>query len=79
MRLFRLYSGDDQQSHLEELKISFAPGQFAEKAPLQRATGVIFTRMASHRRPRFSPTLWHKYPPIVFETRTPGWTPVGLN
>ena len=46
MRLFRLYSGDDQQSHLEELKISFAPGQFAEQTPLQPATGVIFTRMA---------------------------------
>jgi hypothetical protein len=46
MRLFRLYSGDDQQSHLEELKMPFAPGQLAEQTPLQPATGVIFTRMA---------------------------------
>src|SRR6516165_2351844 len=27
MRLFRLYSGDDQQSHIEELKMQFTPGQ----------------------------------------------------
>ncbi|MBV8054349.1 MAG: hypothetical protein JO071_03820 [Deltaproteobacteria bacterium] len=47
MRLFRLYSGDDQQSHLEELKMAFTPGQLAEQTPLQPATGVIFTRMAA--------------------------------
>ena len=46
MRLFRLYSGDDQRSHLEELKMPFGAGQIAEQTPLQRATGVIFTRMA---------------------------------
>jgi hypothetical protein len=36
MRLFRLYSGDDQQSHLKELKMAFAPGQLAEQTPLNR-------------------------------------------
>ncbi len=46
MRICRLYTGDDQQSHLEELKVKFAPGQLAEQTPLQPATGVIFTRMA---------------------------------
>jgi len=45
MRLCRLYSGDDQQSHLEELKMPFAPGKVAEQTLLQPATGVIFTRM----------------------------------
>ena len=42
MRLFRLYIGDDQQSHLAELKMLFAPGQFAEQTPRQPATGAIF-------------------------------------
>jgi hypothetical protein len=37
MRLLRLYSGDNQQSHLEELKMPFTPGQFAERTPLQPA------------------------------------------
>src|SRR5215475_2035389 len=46
MRLFRLYTGADDQSHLEELSMLFAPGQIAEQTPLQRATGVMFTRMA---------------------------------
>jgi hypothetical protein len=45
MRLFRLYTGDDQQSHLEELNMAFAPGPLAEQTAVQPATGVIFTRM----------------------------------
>jgi hypothetical protein len=44
MPLFRLYSGDDKQSHLEELKMPFAPGPLAEPTPLQPATGVIYSR-----------------------------------
>jgi hypothetical protein len=40
MRLFRLYIGDDQQSHLEELKMVFAPRQRAEQTPLQPASAL---------------------------------------
>jgi hypothetical protein len=46
MRLFRLFTGDDQQSHLEELKMAFTSGQIAEQTSMQPAAGVIFTRMA---------------------------------
>lgn len=46
MRLFRLYSGQDGQSHVEELKIPFAPDGMTERAPTQAASGVIFSRMA---------------------------------
>jgi quercetin dioxygenase-like cupin family protein len=46
MRLFRLYSGKDGQSHLEELKLPFAVEGIAERAPMQAAVGVLFSRMA---------------------------------
>ena len=38
MRIFRLYSGDDQQSHLEELKMSVAP---AGANPTMMRTGRV--------------------------------------
>jgi hypothetical protein len=38
MRLFRLYSGSDGQSHLEEISLSFKPAQFAEVSPTQAAS-----------------------------------------
>ena len=31
MPIFRLYSGSDGQSHLEELSFSFMPGEVAEQ------------------------------------------------
>jgi hypothetical protein len=31
MRLFRLYTGADGQSHLEPISLKFVPGQFAEQ------------------------------------------------
>jgi len=45
MRLFRLFSGSDGQSHMEEIALSFAPGQFAEQSPVQPAASVSFSRM----------------------------------
>jgi quercetin dioxygenase-like cupin family protein len=73
MGLFRMYSGDDQQSHLEELKIGFAPGQFAEQASLQPATGVIFTRVASGA---FSD--WHNAPRRQYVITLAGAVEIGL-
>jgi hypothetical protein len=49
MRLFRLYSGSDGQSHLEEIALSFSPGQFAEQSPMQPAAGISFSRMTPAR------------------------------
>src|SRR5467141_1774008 len=74
MRLFRLYSGDDRQSHLEELKMPFAPGQLAEQTPLQPATGVIFTRMASGTF-----VDWHNAPRRQYVITLAGAIEIGLS
>jgi quercetin dioxygenase-like cupin family protein len=73
MRLFRLYSGADQQSHLEELKIPFAPGQLAEQAPMQGASGVIFTRMAPGAF-----MDWHNAPRRQYVITLQGAVEIGL-
>jgi hypothetical protein len=46
MRLFRLYIGDDQQSHLAELKMPFAPGSSPNKRRGNRQRARYFTQMA---------------------------------
>ena len=57
MPIFRLYSGSDGQSHLEELSFSFMPGDIAEQSPTQAASGISFSRI----KPRtFSD--WHNAP-----------------
>ena len=73
MRLFRLYTGDDQQSHLEELKMAFTPGQLAEQTALQPATGVIFTRMAPGA---FAD--WHNAPRRQYVITLAGGVEIGL-
>jgi quercetin dioxygenase-like cupin family protein len=45
MPLFRLYSGNDGQSHLEEMSLSFTPGQMAEQTPTQAVSGISFSRI----------------------------------
>jgi quercetin dioxygenase-like cupin family protein len=74
MRLFRLYSGDDEQSHLEELNMPFAPGQFAEQTALQPATGVIFTRMAPAAF-----VDWHNAPRRQYVITLAGGVEIGLS
>jgi hypothetical protein len=73
MRLFRLFSGEDQQSHLEELKMAFAPAQLAEQTPLQPATGVIFTRMA-----RGAFVDWYNAPRHQYVITLAGGVEIGL-
>ncbi|MGA2410520.1 MAG: hypothetical protein ABSG46_09060 [Candidatus Binataceae bacterium] len=73
MRIFRLYSGDDQQSHLEELKMSFTQGQFAEQTALQPASGVIFTRMAPGAF-----VDWHNAPRRQYVITLAGGVEIGL-
>ncbi|HTT76741.1 MAG TPA: hypothetical protein VMF50_12280 [Candidatus Binataceae bacterium] len=73
MRLYRLYTGGDQQSHLEELKLSFAAAQLAEHTPLQPATGVMFTRMAPGT---FAD--WHNAPRRQYVITLAGGVEIGL-
>jgi quercetin dioxygenase-like cupin family protein len=73
MRLFRLYTGDDKQSHLEEIKLSFTPGQFAEQTQLQPANGVIFTRMAPGAF-----VDWHNAPRHQYVITLQGGVEIGL-
>ncbi len=73
MRLFRLYSGEDQQSHLEELKMTFGGGQFAEQTQMQPASGVIFTRMAPGAF-----VDWHNAPRRQYVITLQGAVEIGL-
>jgi quercetin dioxygenase-like cupin family protein len=73
MRLYRLYSGEDQQSHLEELKMSFTPGPIADQTALQPATGVIFTRMAPGAF-----VDWHNAPRRQYVITLAGGVEIGL-
>lgn len=46
-RIIRVYTGDDGQSHLEEVSLSLRPfvdteGAYGEGTPLQTATGITF-------------------------------------
>jgi quercetin dioxygenase-like cupin family protein len=73
MRLFRLYSGSDGQSHLEEISLSFTPGQFAEQSPTQPATGISFSRMAPGAF-----VDWHTAPRRQFVITLAGAVEIGL-
>src|SRR5215469_15739705 len=73
MGFFRLYSGDDQQSHLEGLKLPFAPGQFAQQTPLQPVTGVSFTQVSSRPTPD-----WHNAPRRQYVVTLAGAVEIGL-
>lgn len=46
-KILRVYSGDDDQSHLEEVALSLKPfvdteGAYGEGTPLQNAAGITF-------------------------------------
>lgn len=45
MRLFRLHSGSDGQSHVEELNLDFKLEGLGERTPLQAVKGVTFSRV----------------------------------
>ncbi len=73
MRLFRLFTGNDQQSHLEELKMAFTAGQIAEQTAMQPAAGVIFTRMAPGTF-----VDWHNAPRRQYVITLVGGVEIGL-
>jgi hypothetical protein len=73
MRLFRLYTGNDAQSHLEEIALAFAPGAMGEVAPMQRATGVAFSRT-----PAGAFMDWHNAPRRQYVITLAGAVEIGL-
>jgi hypothetical protein len=73
MRLFRLYTGNDGQSHLEEIALAFAPGGMGEVAPMQRATGVAFSRT-----PTGAFMDWHNAPRRQYVITLAGAVEIGL-
>ncbi len=73
MRLFRLFTGTDGQSHLEEIKLHFAPGQFAEQSPSQPATSISFSRMAPGTF-----IDWHNAPRRQYVITLAGEVEIGL-
>ncbi len=42
MRIVRIYTGDDQQSHLEEFQVPMESSQYGKFSKLFRTTGIIF-------------------------------------
>ena len=73
MRLFRLYSGSDGESHLEEIALSFARGEFAEQSPTQPAAGISFSRMAPGTF-----VDWHNAPRRQYVITLAGAVEIGL-
>ena len=44
MKVVRIYTGPDKQSHFEEVDLPFATGEGSEATPLRAARGVRFNR-----------------------------------
>jgi quercetin dioxygenase-like cupin family protein len=73
MKLYRLYTGDDGQSHLEPLQVPFEQEGRLARAPMQPATGVILTR--------FEPGTfvdWHNAPRRQYVITLEGAVEIGL-
>ncbi len=47
MKIVRLYTGTDGQSHFEELELEFKPFDIQEISSLQEATDIVFRRAPS--------------------------------
>ena len=73
MRLFRLYTGPDHESHLEEMKFSFEPDKYADRAAMQPAQGVIVSRMAPGTF-----IDWHNAPRRQYVITLSGAVEIGL-
>jgi hypothetical protein len=73
MRLFRLYTGDDQKSHIEPLPLNFARAEFGEMAPMQPAKGFTFGRAAPG-----TSSDWHNAPRRQYVINLSGAVEFGL-
>lgn len=57
MKIVRIYTGSDQQSHFEEIELSFEAGEKMQTTVLQAASGVVF-----RRAPAGHALDWHPAP-----------------
>lgn len=57
MRIVRIYTGSDRQSHFEEIELSFEAGERLQTTKLQAATEVVF-----RRAPAGQVLDWHPAP-----------------
>ncbi|MBI4484239.1 MAG: hypothetical protein HY652_15290 [Acidobacteria bacterium] len=57
MRMVRLYTGEDGESHFEEIEVPFERRGDAEATALQTVTGIVF-----HRAPAGHVQDWHPAP-----------------
>ena len=73
MKLFRLYTGDDGQSHLEALVVPYELEGVRERASLQPATGIVFTRV-----PPGTFSNWHNAPRRQYVLTLSGAVEIGL-
>src|SRR6516165_3635914 len=73
MPIFRLYSGNDGQSHIEEVSFSFMPGDIAEQSPTQAASGISFSKI---KPGTFSD--WHNAPRRQYVITLAGAIEIGL-
>ena len=73
MRLFRLYTGNDNESHLEEIKLTFTPGRYLDQSTAQPASSVIFGRMAPGTF-----VDWHNAPRRQYVITLAGAVEIGL-
>ena len=73
MQVVRIYSGDDGESHFEELELSFEAVANAERTATQNAASVTFSRMQPGT---FSD--WHTAPRRQYVITLEGQMEVGL-
>ena len=52
MKVTRIYTGDDNRSHFEDIEIDIAPGKSGLISEIFPATGVIFRETGFHTAPR---------------------------
>ena len=69
MAIYRLYTGDDERSHIEELDLA----SNTELTSLQAAKGIIFNEMPSGRY-----SDWHTAPRRQYIIQLSGHVEIGL-
>jgi hypothetical protein len=61
MKIIRLYTGSDGESHLEEIEMEFGPMGTTETTQLQAATGIAFRRASAGHVQEFHPAPRRQY------------------
>lgn len=61
MKIVRLYTGADNESHFEELEVDFKPFDIQEISPLQEASEIVFRRAPAGHVQDWHPAPRHQY------------------